>query len=557
MAAARGGGRGELRTYADVEDYFNNMASEGLSAQARIDYIVPHLISLLPPPGVPAPDADDASDSDDDHFSLTSSDSESDGAAADADWPAVVQAAQDDGQDHISRLTNDLLSNIISRLPTKEAARTMLLSARWRCVWAATPLLVDDAHLRAARESREMSAFGVVRAVSRCVAAHPGPIRAVRITRISFHNQEYALQGLVASLAAKKVQDLILFNRPWPLNMPLPDGIRSCASLTRLYIGIWHWLWHFPDTTARRPAFPNLHELGIFHTIIEDKEVDALLRHCPKLKILSFAMEWYKCPTRLRIKSRSLVVVMEWRCSFDEVVVDDAPYLERLLFDSIFEPRPIKIVHAPKLEVLGFLDLQIHMLEIGGFVIKAGMNVRARAMLPSLKILAVKVRFSDDMVVKMLPTLLRCFPCLETLHIMSIPSGSTDIVDHAELWKSLGSSDCLRSHLKTLVLHGFKNLDHELLFLDYILEKGKVLKTLCVVPTESDDVSAEVGPMSGFLLERNAPSGGSSGSAISVCPASRCWSFQRAIDLSVEDPFYAPRHDVAWIACRTEDETAC
>jgi hypothetical protein len=49
---------------------------------------------------------------------------------------------------------------------------------------------------------------------------------------------------------------------------------------------------------------------------------------------------------------------------------------------------------------------------------QAGMNVRACAMLPSVKILAVKVRFWDDMEAKMLTTLLRCFPQLETLHIM-------------------------------------------------------------------------------------------------------------------------------------------
>ena len=77
-----------------------------------------------------------------------------------------------------------------------------------------------------------------MRAISRCVAAHPGPVRAVRITRTSFHRQEYTLEPLVASLADKNIQDLILFNRPWPLDMPLPDNILSCASLTRLYIGV-------------------------------------------------------------------------------------------------------------------------------------------------------------------------------------------------------------------------------------------------------------------------------------------------------------------------------
>ena len=48
------------------------------------------------------------------------------------------------------------------------------------------------------------------------------------------------------------------------------------------------------------------------------------------------------------------------------------------------------------------------------------MNVGACAMLPSVKTLAVKVRFWHDMEVKMLPTLLRCFPRLETLHIMVV-----------------------------------------------------------------------------------------------------------------------------------------
>ncbi|CAM0946998.1 unnamed protein product [Alopecurus aequalis] len=565
MDAAAGGGG--FRTHAEVEEYLNSLATEG---QYPVD-IFPYLISLLPPPFVPAPDADEASDDEDDNFSLTSS-SSGYGAAVGADWPAVVLAARDDGQDHISGLANDLLYNIISRLPTKEAASTMVLSTRWRCLWAETPLLVDDAHLGAADEPSVISAFRDLRAISRCLAAHPGPVRGVRITRISFHLQEFGLQRLVSSLAAKNVQDLILFNRPWPLDMLLPDDILSCASLTRLYLGVWRW--RFPDTTAHPPAFPNLSELGIFHSIIKDSEVDALLAHCPKLEILSYAM-MYNYPSRLHVRSGSLRVVMEWRCTFSEVVVDDCPCLERLLFESMHNRRPIKIVHAPRLEVLGFLDLQLHTLEIGGIVIMTGMNVRARAMLPSLKILAVKVRFWRDMEVKMLPTLLRCFPRLETLHIMSIQSRSPDIVEDMDFWKSLASCDCLESHLKTFVLHGFQGRKHELSFLQYIFKNGKVLKTHCIIYGDSvegsdgsssrDDVVVEEGPLSGSVGEGNAPSGGSSGSDdvivergsmsgtagdgnvpsggstgryIFACPASPCWGFQNAIDLSMEDPFY-------------------
>uniref|UniRef100_A0ACD5TCJ4 Uncharacterized protein n=1 Tax=Avena sativa TaxID=4498 RepID=A0ACD5TCJ4_AVESA len=491
---------------------------------ARIDSIVPHLISLLPPPSVPA------------------------------DWPALVMAARDDGQDHIARLPDSLLSNIVSRLPTTEAARTVVLSTRWRHLWAATPLLVDDAHLRAADGHRTL------RAVSRCVAAHPGPVRAVRITRLSFHRQEYALQRLVADLAAKNVQDLILFNCPRPLDMLLPDDILGCASLTRLYLGVWRW--RFPGTTTSPPAFPNLHELGLFHTLIDDKKVDALLAHCPKLEILSFAMA-SNCPSRLRVQSRSLRVLMEWRCSFAEVTID-APCLERLLFDSVGDRRPIKIDHAPRLEVLGFLDLQLHTLEIGGILIKAGRNVTPYAMLPSVKILAVKVRFGNITEAKVLPTLLRCFPRLETLHVKSIRSRSPDDVDDMDFWKSLPSCDCLEYHLKTFVLHGLQG--HEGGFIGYIFRNAKVLESHGMVygvrnnvvversngssssddegsassggSSGSDDVEEEEDPMSGSGGEGNAPSGGSSDRYLFAYPAFPCWSFQNAIDLSVEDPFY-------------------
>uniref|UniRef100_A0ACD5Z7R5 Uncharacterized protein n=1 Tax=Avena sativa TaxID=4498 RepID=A0ACD5Z7R5_AVESA len=417
--------------------------------------------------------------------------------------------------------------------------------------------------------------------------------------------------------------------------MPLPDDILSCASLTRLYIGFWRW--PFPDTTAHPPAFPNLHELSLFHTIIKDKEADALLAQCPKLKILSYAIA-NNCPSRLRVNSRSLSVVMEWKCSFDEVIIDDAPCLERLLFDSMGGRRPIKIVHAPRLEVLGFLDLQLHTLEIGGIVIRAGMNVRACAMVPSLKILAVKVQFWNDMEAKMLTTLLRCFPRLETLHIMSIQSSSPDIVDDTDFWESLASCDCLDSHLKTFVLHGFHSRKHESLFLHYIFTKGKVLKTHGSVfsglddvlagkgpmsgsvgegnessggssdsddveeeegpisgssgegnessggSSDSDDVEEEEGPMSGSVGEgnessggssdsddveeeecpmsgsggeANVSSGGSSGRYMCFCPATPCWSFQNAIDMSVEDPFYVLRHDYGQTVHVVGGETPC
>lgn len=361
---ADGGEDGGPMTYAQAEQFF--MSLEGPTAQERIDYIFPYLVSLLPRPFVPAPEVAGDSDSDDERFSLTSSDSEASGAGAD---PAAFHpAAVGDGEDHISHLPDALLSNIISRLTTQEAARTAVLSTRWTGVWAATPLLVDDAHFVGA-DRPSGSDVPIMRAVSRCVAAHPGPVRATRVTRVSFFANEYALQRLVVDLADKGVQDLILFSRPWPINMPLPEDVLRCASLERLYLGVWH----FPEISAARPpVFHKLRELGLFHCVVGDEDLDALLARCPKLKFFSIVMS-YGSPSRLRIVSPSLRVAVDWQSTLNEVSVEDAPCLERMIFQTIDTGRSVKIVSAPRLEVLGFLNLNLHKLEIGGIAIRVSL----------------------------------------------------------------------------------------------------------------------------------------------------------------------------------------
>ncbi|XP_025809539.1 putative F-box protein At1g67390 [Panicum hallii] len=298
----------DFTTYGQVAQFFNSM--EGPSAQERIDGIVPALASLLPAPYVPAPEVE--SDSDDERFSLFSFDSESEASDDGADHDAFT-AAPSDGEDRISRLPDTLLADIIHRLPTKDARRTAALSTHWRRVWAGTLLLVDDAHLLGATFW-----LNFILVLPRCVTAHPGPVRGVRVTHVSFYAHEYALRRLVAALADKDVQDLILVNRPWPLDMPLPDDIFRCASLDRLYLGVWY----VPKTTAAHPpAFPALRELGLFHSIVANQEFEAMLAHCPKLEVLFLVMSYHN-PSRLRLASGSLKIAVDWMSSFDEVAVE-------------------------------------------------------------------------------------------------------------------------------------------------------------------------------------------------------------------------------------------
>jgi hypothetical protein len=61
-------------------------------------------------------------------------------------------------------------------------------------------------------------------------------------------------------------------------------------------------------------------------------------------------------------------------CSFEEIYVVDAPRLERLICSACLPGgavcTKVKIGHAPKLDLLGYLDARRHVLEVGKTVIK-------------------------------------------------------------------------------------------------------------------------------------------------------------------------------------------
>ncbi|CAM0874491.1 unnamed protein product [Alopecurus aequalis] len=434
-----------------------------------------------------------------------------------------------DAVDRLSRLPDALLGNIVSRLPVKDAACTAALSRRWRGIWRSTPLVLADGHL-----------FPDTSAVSCVLAEHPGPFRCVYLTSCDMEEFHGLLTGWLQTVADKGIQELVLVNRRWPLDLVLPSTFLRMATLTRLYLG----LWKFPDTTdlPRASLFPNLRELGLCSVLMESKDLDFILDRSPVLETL--CVEGNLFQLRLHLVSQSL------RCvqiigSFEEIFVVNAPRLERLILS---EGNPdgscskVKIGHSPKLHFLGFLELDPanHLLKIGNTIIKAGTRVSPRSMVPSVRILAMEVQFDVRNDVKMIPSFLRCFPNVETLHIKSGKTYQSTGKLNLKFWHESGTIECIRSRIKRLVFRDFRWGRSELAFLKYLFESALVLEDVVILMPAAFTSLEEVYSRGNTLgsMKRASEASPSVLVTFSSDPQGDYFrSLKRGTDFSIRDPF--------------------
>ncbi|CAO2165287.1 unnamed protein product [Urochloa humidicola] len=470
--------------------------------------------------------------------------------SADAHLCILSDSDGGDGVDRVSGLPDAILRDIVSRLPIKDAARTAALSRRWRPIWLSAPLVLVDTHLLPAgcdkvpRHIDLAESNAVAASVSRILAAHPGPFRCIRLACSHMDDGHARVARWLHLLAVKGIQELFLINRRWPFSPTtrhMPATFFSMASLTRLWLGYWK----FPDTAdlLRGAAFPHLLELGLCSVVIENSDIDFILARSPVLKLLCFQGHMHP-RLHLRLVSQSLRCVQIHWSDVEAIDVVDVPCLERLILCgySIKKTKGTRINfgHAPVLHLLGYIDPENHALHISNTTIKAGTLVNESAVVPSVKILALQVRFGVRNDAKMLPSIFRCFPNVERLHIQSKRTDESIGKLNLKFWQEAGAIECIKSHINLLVFYDFRGEKSELSFLKFFIESAKVLKNLVIMCAQGYFRShAELkSKLQTLFTAKKASKCCLPQVYVNPIPEGGCsWNFQIWSDFSHADPF--------------------
>lgn len=255
-------------------------------------------------------------------------------------------------RDRLSDLPDAILVTILT---VDEAARCSVLASRWRCLFPLT--LLDFNIFYPGRRS-------VINLVNTILAAHPAAlVRSFRTSHGSIRgDRDPSDGGWLQELGRRGVQELLLsFSDRW---QRIPSSLFACASLTRLRASCCTFPCPPPSVAAGAPLLTRLTEVELWDVQVSEDALHSLLSHCTALERLK--MQSMRRCGRVHIRSSSLKVLSIDGDFISELFVVDAPNLERLLGDNLYQRGVhFRVQHAPRLEFLGYLGMTSLAIEIG------------------------------------------------------------------------------------------------------------------------------------------------------------------------------------------------
>ncbi|CAO2178396.1 unnamed protein product [Urochloa humidicola] len=138
----------------------------------------------------------------------------------------------------------------------------------------------------------------------------------------------------------------------------------------------------------------------------------------------------------------------------------------------------LKVVHAPKLEFLGYLGMSFHAIEIGETNFTKD-HIHVKTLMPSLKTLAIQVSYTCAGYINWIMQLLKLFPCLQTLHIKS-DTWSVVRAAARESWDLLRDVrvPCVDDHLEKVVFEVYRGHEWQREMAKFLHGRSRFLRVM-------------------------------------------------------------------------------
>ncbi|XP_043687882.1 F-box/FBD/LRR-repeat protein At1g13570-like [Telopea speciosissima] len=399
------------------------------------------------------------------------------------------------GSTTISDMPPNIIENILSRLPIKEAVRTCILSKEWRFNWVTLPELIFDCFLIHTFINQNLN---LVRFIDEVLSHHRGPICKFEISHLWFPYTTDIIDKWILCLSRNYIQKLILRLQPWPINYELPSCIYSCEHLIHLELSF---------CTLRRPPlfanFESLRSLVLYKVDFVGFTFENLISRCPQLEKLK--IEGFTDSTDLLIYAPKLqeLVVVGFCKVMQNIHFKNTPQLASVSLHLLcFGLRGVLMNQNHEgisrlMKVFGSL-VGIEKLSVGGNFLKFLAVDLIPMRLPNafyhLKRLDLEICFKDLHMMSAGLCLIRSAPNLEELKIDAVPHTYTT----SGFWEVPDGLECSLNHLQNVIITRFDGLRLQLEFIKLLLTITPALEKMSIHGFKHIDAQGQ--PMNGSRM---------------------------------------------------------
>nr|BAD67630.1 unknown protein [Oryza sativa Japonica Group] len=369
---------------------------------------------------------------------------------------------------------------ILSKLPLKEAAKTSVLSTKWRCIWLTCPRLCFDglAMFKCERGELFLHARQFIAQVNAVLQKYQGEVVEEFHIRFDFHSiPAHYLDNWVIFSLSSKMKNLALDLQTndierYPARYKFPFELLDSGSLS----GLQHVQFSFvsikPPSKFR--GFPNLRKLDLQLLDASSKDFETMLSNCKLLEWLS--MDRCRLNGELRVGSPlpRLVYLQVVYCQVTKIQFH-AVELANFVYKGDFVPIALK--HSLKLENANIRLYSLNDRHAISDLTKLLSDTPWK--FSHLRYLRLK-NFADSGIVEtnFFVSFLRAAPFIEKLEIhfsMNLLILDESHEDHP-IRQQLGR--CEYNNLKNMRIIGYKGSRDQVEFLLHVVENAPALEVL-------------------------------------------------------------------------------